>query len=194
MVSHDDDVYLWCRESKHLKVSLHQSGSCHEAFACAFVQGHAPADSSLRKQRKVEQWQRDVDPKRALLAYRVVLHGGGVTTPQSSPRDDRVVWLAEPPTGKHVVVGVVFAPPDWAGQGDPLAHYDLSDGSRLFLRHWVSTWVFPAQQSGQAQYFGNHGKHDLAKDGLRMSLAGTDGWGRFFVDAAVKWRGPVPEA
>lgn len=163
-----NDVYIACRTIGAFKASLHQSGHCHIGFAPKFVADQAPHGSRLRTDRYASRWTQPVDSLGIVLAIRIVLPHSSVSIPQKTPRDAIVVWLAEPAQGTAVTIAVLLAPPSWKAAGNPVGHYDLGNGSRVWVRYACAAWTPPKPSTfsgASVTRFAEGANVDLATEG-----------------------------
>lgn len=186
------DVYVTGRSlGSRLKVSLHESGNWHLAYDQQFLQDQTDSESKLRADRFIDKWQRppEISPG-VTLAYRVAIPSGTVSIPQSQPRDQKIVWLTEPPQGKSVWIGVFIARADWqpSPPAESLGSFPLDDGTRVWCLHRVNETPGPPDEplrGSMAPFRAGEGVDIKNASDLRAVLFGSDDLGRYAMEAKI---------
>lgn len=191
-----NDVYLVCRPvGRAIKLSLHQSGQWHFAFANIdlFDVDSIPETRFLN----IYQKARPLIPG-VTLACRVHLPWFSATIPLDAETERDTLWIAPAPEGHSIEVAIFLysgtSPPpgDWPGRDSPKTEFvgqiELAGGGWLVVVQRAVPFVnlLPRQQPSQSRFFRGCSAADLSGPGLRAV-----GWAQNADGSIVVMEGPV---
>jgi len=190
------DVYLTHRSlGGVLKASLHQSGAWHIAFSEEYYHENRDALIGSQSSRFIDKWRPSEIANGITLAFRILTPHSAVSIPIVS-LDNDIFWIPAPATGDAVEVDILITAPNilissWPGKNS--MNTELINS--MLLDSGETTWVvyrvidFPdlGNLKGEPVFFKGKNKDDLATEGLRIIVFGSEHDGsRIIIDSCLQ--------
>jgi hypothetical protein len=138
---HQSDVYIGVRvRAGDFKISLHESGECHEAFSSEFLAGHREAFGlSDRLLYPGAKWQRKCRTALESAVYAILIpHFCMRHEPQGDEKVEGVTWYPDPGPGRMSVLCLTchgtLPESDSKEGGDGAVSWALPSGETWHLR------------------------------------------------------------
>ena len=199
------EVYLACRSlGGTLKASLHESSKWHIAYSQrAFVERVRGAIPQV-EDRYIEKWPRPSELAPGItLAFRIVTPWSAVTNLIEGSDSKRVTWLPNAPEPRATEIDILMTKPTtpvtgWPGRSSMgtslIGSIPLENGETVWAMYWVvDTPDFTSLSDGTGGFYKGRCKKDLASEGLRALVFGTEPDGsRVMYDCAVRGTTAAP--
>jgi hypothetical protein len=194
-----NDVYLANRHlAGALKASMHASGEWHIGFDRRYLEEHARPEEW--PSRFVDQSKKPFDLLPGYtLACRIVTPSASVNVLPRAETSRTITWVAPPPDGQAVEVGVVLTAPhvryhSWPGHRSMntalVGRFQLDNGGTVWLVSRVVDFPTGRFHFNRDRYFSGRTPADVAGPDVRAILVGADANGSWVMYDVVVGEGP----